>query len=501
MKTSKLKIEDEDLIESSEGTLDPYAVDFFGVPNTSGTDSKQTAIPDLDLLQDIVKKPEKIPNIWFKNLPSISVDEVNFSNQISGIPLAVSRTTIEGLKNVFSRFTKIDTEHIGCEILNAKEVNLSESVSGLKQNPNIFLTFQNNPHSYSSIAAIETVFTSSIIDMVLGGTGKGSDTLDSISMIEKTILEFLTINVFSELNNILDDLKLSLQNVSNTPLIEFENAERGVELKIDIKLAKITGSILLLCPLNFLKTFENAENSLLTSDGIQKRFNEIGKIIDNFRMNVLLAETQINADELSFLEIDDVILIEKSYLNSQNISQELNSVYVGDSSNFRLEGNVQNIVNNDDLSEEMLFEIQEIISVQDANKILKREKMDKDKKKETDTELSEAEEITKVSGNEIELIRDGAEEESFEDAFDEEIDEETLATLENIMINLRVNLGGRRLSLSELQKIRVGQIIELGCRPNDPVEIVTDSDSKPIATGELMEIEGQLGVRLTKILI
>ncbi len=490
------------MYESSEDTLDPYAVDFFGVPNTSEAETKKLALPDLEPAQDKLQKVRKAPNIWFKNLPRITAQEVLFSERISGIPLAVSRTTIEGLISVFSRFTKIDAEKINCEIMDAKEVNLSKSADGLEKNPHIYLTFQNEPHSISAIAAIKTVFASSLIDIVLGENGKGANTLESISMIEKTILEFLSISVFSELNTLPGNLNFSLQNISNTILTDFENIERGAELKIDLQFPEVSGSITLLCPLDFLKTFEDSENSLFTFGTIQNRFNEIGKTIDNFRMSILLAETQINADELPFLEIGDVVLIEKSYLHSPNLSNELNSVYIGDSMNYCFKGNVQNVVNNDDLSEEILFEIQDIVSEKDAGRILKREKMDKNITNETEAKVAESEETSELNDDDnVELIRDGGDEESFEDAFDEEIDDEVLASLENIMINLRVNLGGRRLSLSELQKIRVGQIIELGCRPNDPVEIVTETDSKPIATGELMEIEGQLGVRLTKIFI
>jgi flagellar motor switch/type III secretory pathway protein FliN len=33
------------------------------------------------------------------------------------------------------------------------------------------------------------------------------------------------------------------------------------------------------------------------------------------------------------------------------------------------------------------------------------------------------------------------------------------------------------------------------------VRLVTDNNEEPVATGELVEIEGQLGVRLTKVFI
>ena len=91
-----------------------------------------------------------------------------------------------------------------------------------------------------------------------------------------------------------------------------------------------------------------------------------------------------------------------------------------------------------------------------------------------------------------------------EDADDAEIIEETednTSALENVLVNLRVEIAGDKISLREVQKLRAGQIINLGCRPTDAVRIVTDTSDQPVALGELVDIEGQLGVRLTRIFI
>jgi len=64
-----------------------------------------------------------------------------------------------------------------------------------------------------------------------------------------------------------------------------------------------------------------------------------------------------------------------------------------------------------------------------------------------------------------------------------------------------VEIAGGKISLNELQSLRSGQIISLGCRPTDPVRIVTDSSDQPIAVGELVDIEGKLGVRVTRVFI
>ena len=71
--------------------------------------------------------------------------------------------------------------------------------------------------------------------------------------------------------------------------------------------------------------------------------------------------------------------------------------------------------------------------------------------------------------------------------------------LENLVLTLRVELGARRFTLDELAALRANQIIDLGCRATDQVDLTTENGI--IARGELVDIEGRLGVRVTRVLV
>ncbi|HKP72023.1 MAG TPA: FliM/FliN family flagellar motor C-terminal domain-containing protein, partial [Pyrinomonadaceae bacterium] len=71
------------------------------------------------------------------------------------------------------------------------------------------------------------------------------------------------------------------------------------------------------------------------------------------------------------------------------------------------------------------------------------------------------------------------------------------AALEGLLLTLHVELPARRISLEELSRLRAGQVLELGCRPTDPVELV--ADGRRVAVGELVDVEGRLGVRVTRL--
>jgi type III secretion protein Q len=76
-------------------------------------------------------------------------------------------------------------------------------------------------------------------------------------------------------------------------------------------------------------------------------------------------------------------------------------------------------------------------------------------------------------------------------------DGEAGAALEGLLLTLHVELPARRISLEELSRLRAGQVLELGCKPTDPVELV--ADGRRVAVGELVDVEGRLGVRVTRL--
>lgn len=54
-----------------------------------------------------------------------------------------------------------------------------------------------------------------------------------------------------------------------------------------------------------------------------------------------------------------------------------------------------------------------------------------------------------------------------------------------------------QLTADEVIRLRAGQIIELGRSPVDPVDLVVAG--KLLAKGELVEIDGALGVKILKL--
>ena len=82
-----------------------------------------------------------------------------------------------------------------------------------------------------------------------------------------------------------------------------------------------------------------------------------------------------------------------------------------------------------------------------------------------------------------------------------ETESEAGVDLDSVMVDLHVRFAGRRISLSELGALQNGQVLDIGCKPDDPVEIVAENSGRPVASGQLVKVDGQLGVRVTRVFV
>lgn len=67
----------------------------------------------------------------------------------------------------------------------------------------------------------------------------------------------------------------------------------------------------------------------------------------------------------------------------------------------------------------------------------------------------------------------------------------------DIPINLVAVIGKTTISIAELVKYRVGQTIDLKRAPGETVDLV--ANGRLIARGELVEMDGKMGVRILKM--
>jgi flagellar motor switch protein FliM len=74
---------------------------------------------------------------------------------------------------------------------------------------------------------------------------------------------------------------------------------------------------------------------------------------------------------------------------------------------------------------------------------------------------------------------------------------ETEGLLRDVDASVAVELGRIRMSTAQVIRLKKGQMLRLARSPNDPVDLVVNG--KLFAKGELIEVDGELGVRLTQL--
>ena len=68
----------------------------------------------------------------------------------------------------------------------------------------------------------------------------------------------------------------------------------------------------------------------------------------------------------------------------------------------------------------------------------------------------------------------------------------------DVPVRLVAVLGRKTVSFQDLLKLKLGQVVNLERPPNEIVDLV--ANGKLVARGELVEIDGQLGVKVIKVL-
>jgi type III secretion system YscQ/HrcQ family protein len=92
---------------------------------------------------------------------------------------------------------------------------------------------------------------------------------------------------------------------------------------------------------------------------------------------------------------------------------------------------------------------------------------------------------------------EGEEGEVYEEEGEEEPLPESAGLLDDVSVPMVVELGRVEVSAADIVGLRPGQVIELSRAPGDAVDLVVDN--RRIGKGELVEIEGELGVRILSL--
>lgn len=454
-------------IHEGEPAADPFSSDLFGSNGKT----------DMSELPSELGDPERElqrPASWTARLPRIyrKLLESSFDEKLPAqLPAALSKAIEEALAEVVFA----EPGHVRCRLESIAECDLFAESADLARAGNLAVQIVFEPSQAYAVLMVGGSFVHRIIDKIFGPSGHESS--NRISPIEMAIAEFLAARAVARMNDSLGNEFFSVGEASLMPTEFFSEHEAGAKACLDVRTESFSRSFQVLISRGFLSGLKKT-GSILDSDRDESGAAKLFRSVRAVPLRAQIGSTRLDAATLSFLEPGDVVIVEESQLNFHHGSPrgELR-LLAGAGNNFVLTGELRtelggmNVLLKDILSREA------VNASHTAGSIM-------EDKKPGEVEWDEG------SGAEVN-------DENVEPQESNEIS----AAVENLQLRLRVELAGKKISLREINSLRVGQVIDLGRGPTDSVDLVMDGSDETVAVGELVDIEGRLGVRLTKVFL
>lgn len=441
---------------------DPFAVDLFadGRRDAGGRESPAR-------VEGAEASDGGGARSWHESLPRITRDEARLSKALSSLPHALSGEARAALARVLAVFARIEEQEVGLDLIDLREADAGEFGPSPSQSPRLFANLSLEPDGAPVAVALDSVFACSVVDRVLGGEGSPPDALREPSHTERAVVEFLCLRVLHELNTLAGEPLFRLESLSGEPALSSRagaaTTTRALVATVRVAGAGPPGLVRVALTEASLAALGASEGRLLIngrkgSGGAAERLKAWRRLVADAPLRLRVGETRASVGDVEGLERGDIVVVERAHVarDGARFAGRVR-LLVGAGNGVSMDGRVAESNGDEETGARTLA-----VVVEGINRGAGRE-------------ASERIEM------ENEELRDG----------------EAGAALEGLLLTLHVELPARRISLEELSRLRAGQVLELGCRPTDPVELV--ADGRRVAVGELVDVEGRLGVRVTRL--
>jgi flagellar motor switch/type III secretory pathway protein FliN len=448
MKTDANTLREEEVEPAP--AVDPFAVDLFAggaSPPAAGAEAR--ALP--------AEAAHAVS--WDAALPKVSRDEARLSAMLAAVPATLSAAARAALARVAGRFTRTDDDGVAFDVLETREEEIPPA-----DFPRAYARVAVEPWEARAVLVVESAFASAVVDLLLGGDGASpADTPRALSTAERAVFEFLCAQLLAALNEEAGEPLFRLEALTEDG--GALGGGRAVVTKVRARLGRTAGVVRLVYGAEVLAALDEMRSPLLSRGGAGGDAESLAryrKLCAGAEVSLLVGETEVDPAGLNGLEPGDVVLVERVYGEwGPGTARGTLRARVGAGDNV-LVGGARFAEGSESSEDGALRLLVEEVSGREARGVEAGGRL----------RMEDESELNAGSGAEAGL-------------------------LDNLLLTVRVELPARRISLEELTRLRAGQILELDCRATDPVELV--ADGRRVATGELVDIEGRLGVRVTRL--
>lgn len=461
------------------GGVDPFAVDLFAHGRPGAAAALPVVGADAEAEPDIERRA-----LWSDRLPSVARAQLRLSAALGASLPSLSAGAQAALARVLSHYLRLQEDEISVSQADVREREFapgSPSANGRAgETVDVWATLALTPSGAQVFAALRADFASALVDRMLGGESGAPEPLRRLSPTELAAVEFLWLCLIRELHQELDAPVWRLDGVySEPPARAFARERAGQEdtpetgERVDeganaralmatfaLRFGSLHGLVDFYFTRDALAALENLRHSPLFADERGAHGETYTRVAPDVRLRPVLGETDVRTGDLADLESGDVVVVARplARLEAGRLAGRL-EMRLGDGAAAVLSGRINA---NGDAATELLIE-----------------------------QIRRGGELHGTERGSMEQEQNG------DDSNDSNDSNGSAIALEEILLTVHVELAQRRLSLDELARLRVGQLLALDCQATDPVDLV--ADGRRIARGELVEIEGRLGVRVTQV--
>jgi type III secretion protein Q len=387
---------------------------------------------------------------------------------------------------VAARYAGVPAAEVSITVEEVREGVLFDSARGSGKPTTLWVSLAVEPDGSRFFVEMEAAFCASLVDRAVAGEGVAPLSRRPLTEIEKAVLEFIWLMLVREVNAQLGKPLFRLEALRaeppewlgaqtpaglSAPADARDSASHGLVVSVSVTASETVGLVRCGLARGAVEALGSARNPLLARGPRAANAEKLARlrhVVPDVALCLLIGETEVEAGELASLENDDVLVVERSFVGWSARS------FFG-RARLRAGAGPGPVI---------------------VGKLVRADTSEAAPGDEGDALAGAALGlmVTEALGGEA---PSAAERLKMEDEISSEPTAEGAAVLDALMLTVHVELAARRLSLEDLARLRLGQVLELDCKATDPVDLV--AEGRRIARGELVDIEGRLGVRVTHV--
>ncbi len=425
----------------------------------------------------------------FKGLEKVSRAQAKLAGQLEWILPGITATA-QASETAQARLKALFDEDVRLTV-DAVHVISPKLLKRYVGDPTFLAVLTPLPHKNRGLLEVDLELAHAAVDMLLGGTGEAVP-IRALTDIEEGVLSYMVLDALKALApSIAPELpRLRLEGVCHGP--DEAQALLGNEAQIGVVQLKAilgphSGNLRVYLPASVLAMMAPAKDAGLHRARRSEEARRHARRLAGAKtfLRVEIGHAEISARDLRELHERDVVLVDELTVRADRGEPGQAHVRVGRGRAGRADAEVY-------LEGERYFAKVTGFSI-GAEPMHNRAE---ESQSARDESRSRAAKYPPAGASDDEATHKGGRPEP-RDSVDEQIDADGAGLVSDIPLQIAVELARVPVTAEDVVGLKVGQVIDLNRVAGEPVELSVNG--KVVARGELVEVEGNLGVRVLSL--